>query len=123
MEIEDAKQADSDAAVAKEHRKHELMALTGIDFDKEPELDMQMPGEEGDKKKDTKTKKKKKEVEEDPEEVKRQLDAKLKEEEIVKFGVSQNQIHIFFHNSSQSDSFFFLSEFFGFLFFKTWMNG
>lgn len=40
MEIEDAKQADKEAAAAKEQRKQELMALTGIDFDKEPELDI-----------------------------------------------------------------------------------
>jgi len=32
--------ADSEAAIAKELRKQELMALTGIDFDKEPELDI-----------------------------------------------------------------------------------
>lgn len=40
MQIEDAMKADSEAAIAKEQRKQELMALTGIDFDKEPELDI-----------------------------------------------------------------------------------
>lgn len=85
MAIEDAKTADKEANEQKEIRKQELMALTGIDFDKEPELDIPMPGEE-EKKKDTKTKKKKKEVEEDPEEVERQRLAKIREEELHKFG-------------------------------------
>jgi hypothetical protein len=71
MQIEDAMKADGEAAIAKEARKQELMALTGIDFDKEPELDIPMPDDDK-KKPAVKTSKKKKEVEVDPiEEAKR----------------------------------------------------
>lgn len=86
MQIEDAMKADTEAAIAKEQRKQELMALTGIDFDKEPELDIQMPGDD-EKKKEPKSKpKKKKEVEEDPEAVEAKRLAEEKEHNILKFG-------------------------------------
>ena len=40
MEIEDARQADVEAAEAKAQRKAELLAATGIDLDAQPEIEM-----------------------------------------------------------------------------------
>ena len=40
MEIEDARQADLDAAEAKKKRREELLAQTGIDLDAQPEIEM-----------------------------------------------------------------------------------
>ena len=83
MDIEDTKTADAAKAKAKLTRRAEIMAKTGISFDPEPEQVVEVVEDRG-------ARRRRVVVEVDPEEVERQKVAKLKEEDIAKYGVSLN---------------------------------